>query len=75
MKACIRLTPSMVQDFVNVTSKCNFDIDIAGYHRYSVDAKSIVGILGLDMSKPLTVTYYGYNEALESFLSRHALAS
>lgn len=74
MQAKISLTPSMVQDFVKVTSKCDFDIDIIGNNRYYVDAKSIVGILGLDMTRPLTVSYNGYNAEFEQYLRAHSLA-
>lgn len=38
MVRTIRLTPDEVQHFVNVTTKCDFDIDIC-YNRYVVDAK------------------------------------
>lgn len=75
MQAKINLTPSMVQEFVSITSKCDFEIDIASYNRYFVDAKSIVGVLGLDMARPLTITYDGYNAELESYISAHSLAS
>lgn len=74
MQAKIYLTPSMVQEFVNITSKCDFDIDIASYNRYFVDAKSIIGILGLDMTRPLTVSYDGFNAELEQYLNAHAMA-
>ena len=50
-----------------------FDIDIA-YNRYIVDAKSILGVYGLDMTKVLTVTYNGYNPEFESYLSHLAIA-
>ena len=42
MVKTIHLTPNEVQHFVNVASKCDFDIDIA-YNRYAVDAKSLEG--------------------------------
>lgn len=74
MQAKITLTPKAVKEFVSITSKCNFDIDIASNNRYIVDAKSIVGILGLDMTQPLTVTYRGYDPDLENFIKAHALA-
>ena len=61
MVKTIRLTPDAVQHFVEVTSKCDFDIDIS-YNRYVVDAKSFLGVYGLDFRSPLTVTYEGYNE-------------
>ena len=37
MVKTIHLTPGEVQHFVNVASKCDFDIDIS-YNRYIVDA-------------------------------------
>lgn len=39
-----------------------------------VDAKSIVGVLGLDLKHPLTVSYNGYDEGFEQFMNRLALA-
>lgn len=71
----IFLSPAMVREFVEVTSKCDFDIDISSYNRYSVDAKSIVGVYGLDMHSALTVSYDGYNADFEQYLSTHAIAS
>lgn len=73
MVKTIRLTPADVQHFVNVTSKCDFDIDIY-YNRYTVDAKSFLGVYGLDFSKPLTVSYEGYNGAFEEMLKQYTMA-
>ena len=41
-----------VKDFVNIVSKYDADIDLAS-GRYVVDAKSIMGIFSLDLSKPI----------------------
>lgn len=41
-----------VKKFVNIVSKYNFDIDLVS-GRYIVDAKSIMGIFSLDLSKPI----------------------
>jgi phosphotransferase system HPr-like phosphotransfer protein len=43
-----------VKDFVNIVNKYNFDVDLAS-GRYVVDAKSIMGIFSLDLSKPIRV--------------------
>ncbi|MBQ2614727.1 MAG: HPr family phosphocarrier protein [Clostridia bacterium] len=43
-----------VKNFVNVVTKYEFDIDLAS-GRYIVDAKSIMGIFSLDLSKPINV--------------------
>ena len=69
----IRLTPDEVQHFVNVTSKCDFDVDIC-YNRYVVDAKSFLGVFGLDLGRPLTVSYDGYNSEFEEMLRKYAIA-
>jgi len=41
-----------VKDFVNIVMKYDFDIDLVS-GRYAVDAKSIMGIFSLDLSKPI----------------------
>lgn len=69
----IKLRPDEVKDFVLAATKCDFDIDIA-YNRYVVDAKSILGVLGLDFSKILSVSYDGYNAEFESFIKSFAFA-
>ena len=69
----IRLSVDEVKSFVETACKCEFDIDIA-YNRYIVDAKSILGVYGLDMTKVLTVTYDGFNTEFENCLNQLALA-
>ena len=41
-----------VKEFVNIVSKYDFDIDLTS-GRYVVDAKSIMGIFCLNLSKPI----------------------
>ena len=50
-----------VQEFVKAASKCDFDIDIY-YNRFLIDAKSILGILSMDLTKVLTVDCHGENK-------------
>ncbi len=73
MERKIRLTPDEVKHFVTTASKCDFDIDIA-YNRCVIDAKSFLGVYGLDFSKPLTVTYSGFNSEFEELLNTHVIA-
>lgn len=73
MQRKIRLRLEEVNGFVEAASGCDFDIDIS-YNSYLVDAKSIVGVLGLDLNQLLTVTYDGYNEKFESCLNRLSVA-
>lgn len=69
----IKMTPSEVQNFVNEASKCDFDIDIS-YNHYTVDAKSILGVMGLDFRSILTLKYAGYNDEFESYVNGLAIA-
>ena len=41
-----------VKEFVNTVMRFNYDIDL-GSGRYAIDAKSIMGIFSLDLSKPI----------------------
>ena len=43
-----------VKNFVNIVTKYDFEIDMTS-GRYVVDAKSIMGIFSLDLSKPIAV--------------------
>ena len=53
--------------FVAAATQCDFDIDVY-YNRVVIDAKSILGVLSLDLRNVLTVQYDGENEAFEAFL-------
>ena len=46
-----------VKEFVNIISKCEYDVDLVS-GRYIVDAKSIMGIFSLDLSKPITANIH-----------------
>ena len=49
-----------VKAFVNIVSRHSYDIDLR-VGRHVVDAKSILGIFSLDLSKPVTVEVYSDN--------------
>ena len=53
--------------FVAAATRCDFDIDVF-YNRVVIDAKSILGVLSLDLRKVLTVRYSGQNQEIEMFL-------
>lgn len=65
---------SEVKEFVNAASKCDFDIDIY-YNRIIIDAKSILGILSMDLSRELNVDYAGHNEEFEAVLDKFSTGS
>lgn len=46
-----------VKEFVAITQNCEYEILLKS-GKYVVDAKSILGIFSLDLSKPLTVEIY-----------------
>ena len=46
---------SAVKDFVSIVANYDFDVDLAS-GRYAVDAKSIMGIFSLDLTKPIQLT-------------------
>ena len=69
----IMLRPEEVRDFVATAGRCNFEIDIC-YNHYTVDAKSIVGVLGLDLRRVLTVTCHGYDEKFDGLMKTYAIA-
>ena len=49
-----------VKAFVNIVSRYPYSIDLR-VGRHVVDAKSILGIFSLDLSKPVTVEIYDEN--------------
>ncbi|MBR5514672.1 MAG: HPr family phosphocarrier protein [Clostridia bacterium] len=47
-----------VRTLVDTATECNYDIELSSGN-YTIDAKSIMGIFGLDLSKPVTLTAFG----------------
>lgn len=43
-----------VKNFVNSVSLCVYDVDLVS-GRYAIDAKSIMGIFSLDLTKPIVL--------------------
>lgn len=53
-----------VKSFVNTLSKFDIDFDLVS-GRYVIDAKSIMGIFSLDLSKPIDLNIHAENDAEE----------
>lgn len=51
-----------VKSFVNIVGKCECDVDLTS-GRYVVDAKSIMGIFSLDLSKPIKLDIHGDDDS------------
>ena len=56
-----------VRIFVNIVNKYEFDVDLTS-GRYVVDAKSILGIYSLDLSKPIAVNIHTDSADADKFV-------
>ena len=65
------------KEFVRISGGCYFGVSVF-YNRMIIDAKSLLGVLSLDLTKILTVEFDGENALFEEFLERknpmHAVA-
>ncbi len=50
-----------VKSFVNTVTQFDYDFDLIS-GRYTIDAKSIMGIFSLDLSKPIDLAIHVENE-------------
>ena len=57
-----------VKAFVNTINRFNFDFDLVS-GRYVIDAKSIMGIFSLDLSKVIDLNIHADGEDLETVLT------
>ncbi len=55
-----------VKIFVNTVAKYDFDVDLVS-GRYAIDAKSIMGIFSLDLSK--SITLQAHTDTPDAFLA------
>lgn len=62
-----------VKEFVTEASKCDFDIDVF-YNRIVIDAKSMLGVLSMDLTRVLTVKCLGQDERFDRVLNKYAVA-
>ena len=71
MKSCEIMLSSIeaVKKFVNLVNAYDFDVDLVS-GRYVVDAKSIMGIFSLDISKPIDLNIHTDGEQLDEILAR-----
>ncbi|MCF0132888.1 MAG: HPr family phosphocarrier protein [Blautia sp.] len=58
-----------VKAFVNEISKYDCDFDLVS-GRYVIDAKSIMGIFSLDLSKPIDLNVHADGAALEEVMKQ-----
>ena len=55
-----------VKEFVNIVMRFDFDVDLVS-GRYAIDAKSIMGIFSLDLSKPIEL--HAHTDNAKEFLN------
>ena len=58
-----------VKSFVNDITKFDYDFDLVS-GRYVIDAKSIMGIFSLDLSKPIELNIHAEGENLNSVMEK-----
>ena len=56
-----------VKSFVNEITKFDYDFDLVSW-RYVIDAKSIMGIFSLDLSKAIDLNIHAADAALDEIL-------
>lgn len=61
-------TIDRVKTFVNQISQTAVDVDLLAGNRYVIDAKSIMGIFSLDISKPVTLRIHAEGEAYDEVI-------
>ena len=66
-KKIILPTIAKARKFVKKATRCDFDIDVF-YNRVTIDAKSILGVLSLDLTRVFTVQFNGTDEVFEEYL-------
>ena len=57
-----------VKSFVNAISQFEYDFDLIS-GRYVIDAKSIMGIFSLDLSKPIDLNIHADGAALDTVMA------
>lgn len=60
-----------VKTFVNLINRFDYDFDLVS-GRYVIDAKSIMGIFSLDLSKPIALNIYADDENADAILNELA---
>ena len=60
------------REFVKAATECDFDIDVY-FNRIALDAKSLLGILSLDLRSQLKVCYSGENAGFDTVLAKYAV--
>lgn len=60
-------TIERVREFVSITNRFDIDLDLVS-GRYTIDAKSILGIFSIDLSKPIVLRIHAEQDEAEEIL-------
>ena len=63
-----------VKDFIDITRSVSYDIDLISGRNTYLDAKSLLGMIGLGLQNDLQVCYGGKNENFENVVDKFSLA-
>ena len=66
-------TQDDVQEFVGAASKCDFDIDLK-YRQILIDAKSLLGVIGIGINIDFKVCYMGDDQAFDNVVDKFTVA-
>lgn len=62
-----------VTEFVRAADKCEFGVDVF-YNSVILDAKSIICVMSMDLTKTLTVKYRQEDREIEAVLDKFSVA-
>lgn len=70
LKVKLKADIESVKQFVNENSKFDFDIDVK-QGRYTVDAKSLLGVMGINLTSGVEITIISDNsQMIEAYISK-----
>ena len=61
-----------IRHFVKEAEKCNYDVDVS-YDRVFVDAKSLLGVMSMDLNHVLTVSYHEDDIHFANAIAKYAV--
>ena len=70
LKVKLKADVESVKQFVDENSKFDFDIDVK-QGRYTVDAKSLLGVMGINLTSGVEITIISDNsQMIETYISK-----
>ncbi len=66
-------SPKEVEEFVNLASKCDFDIDLKSGNNY-LDAKSFLGVMTQALEREMYVICHRVDERFSNSIRKFAVA-